>query len=149
MDRADQHVRGTGYAVVDSDVSCVMTRFSVRSIWSLIRLDRSFRRVRREARSLRGLITTLFVVENRDTCYTISIWRNTDAILEFNAKVRSHIAAANWGFRELRFDSGKPRLWSAQFKLEAVSPHNLRWKEFDAEREAKTSSNSLEIESVG
>jgi hypothetical protein len=126
MNRAKTSL-GTGYLNVDSTVSCVLTRFQVRSIWSTIRFYLMYRRIRRGTRSITGLVTTLFLVENLRTCYTLSIWRNADAILTFNGSVHAHIDAANKSFSRMRFSNGRPLLWSAQFSLAAVSPCNLRW----------------------
>jgi hypothetical protein len=121
----------TGYQSVHTPVSCLLTRFQVKSVWSLIRLYLWYRRVRHEARTVSGLLKTVFLVENLRTCYTLSIWESGKAILEFNTKILTHVDAANSSFRELTLDGGRPQLWSAQFRLSAVSPHNLRWNGLD------------------
>jgi hypothetical protein len=123
----------TGYEAVETAVSCHLTRFRVRSALNLLRFYLLFRRIRDASREIQGLITTVFVVENYRTFYILSLWANVDAILEFNARVMDHIASANWSMRRLaRVDSG-PLLWSAQFRLSAVSPHNFRWEGVDIE----------------
>lgn len=127
----DHEASGTGYDRVDTTVSCLLTRFRVRSVWSLLRCYRSFRRVRSESRDIPGLLASAFLVENPHTCYTLSLWSDAGAIREFNTKVRAHIAAANASVRDIEFRSGGPQLWSAQFRLSAVSPYNLRWDRLD------------------
>ena len=47
---------------------------------------------------------TLFLFEDSRTCYTLSLWRDEAAIVNFNTRVHAHIAAANWAFRDLQFD---------------------------------------------
>lgn len=126
MNRANTSL-GTGYLNVECSVSCVLTRFQLRSVWSLVQFYLMYRRIRRGAASITGLVATLFLVENLRTCYTLSIWKSADAILQFNGSVHPHIHAANRCFGSLRFSNGRPMLWSAQFSLAAISPCNLRW----------------------
>jgi hypothetical protein len=118
---------GTGYSPVDTAVSCVLTRFNVRSLWSLIRFYLAYRAIKYEAQSIPGLLVTAFLIEGPRTCCTLSIFSNPEAIGDFNVKIRSHITAANASFRHLRFASGRPQLWSAQFHLAAISSKNFRW----------------------
>lgn len=122
----------TGYEPVDTETSCVLTRFEVRSLWALLRCYLSFRRIRADARQINGLLITVFLVENFRTCYTLSIWRDVDAILQFNTETHSHIHAANRSFRLLRFRQKHPELWSAQLRFSALSPYNLRWEALEA-----------------
>jgi hypothetical protein len=130
-DRLYKEAEGTGYKLVETATSCVLTRFRVRSIWSVLQLYRSYRRVRAEAVGADGLITSLFLMEGPRTCYTLSLWRDERAILEFNSRTHAHIVAANRSFRQVKIDSTGPLIWSAQFRLSAVSPHNLRWEGVD------------------
>jgi hypothetical protein len=122
---------GAAFDRVDTTVSCILTRFHLRSSWALIPFYLAFRRVRREARRCAGLLQAAFLVENRRTCYTLSLWKDENAIRDFGS-VRSHIDAANsvflYGYCNGR--SG-PEIWSAQFRLWAVSSHNLNWEGLD------------------
>lgn len=127
----DHEADGTGYEVVTTEVSCVITRFGLRSMWSLSRFYNWFVQIRAESRAVSGLLASIFLVENRRTCYTISVWRDAQAILEFNSTGRAHIHAANHCFQWLKVDESGPQLWSGQFRLSAVSPHNLRWEGVD------------------
>lgn len=132
----DHHARqhesdATGYEPVTTSISCLLTRFRLRSPWSLIHFYRSYRRIRKEARNVPGLLKTVFLVENARTCYTLSIWKSPEAIYDFNVKVDSHIRAANSSFQHLQFAPSGVQLWSAQFRLSALSPNNLRWDSFD------------------
>ncbi|GFE85027.1 hypothetical protein GCM10011487_70270 [Steroidobacter agaridevorans] len=112
---------------MDSEVMCVITRFEVRSITALVRLYRSFRRIKAHSKNIEGLIATRFLIEGPRTCITLSLWKNGGAILQFNTRVVAHVQAANACFRDLDRGNGRAHLWSAQFKLFAVSPHNLNW----------------------
>ena len=121
-------LNGIGYESVETTASLLVTRFQLRSPVALVRFYLLYRRIRREAETCDGLIKQAFLIENSRTCYTISLWRDNDAIKDFNARIRSHIDAANFCFRDLVWSAGKPLLWSAQFGLSAISPSNLRWR---------------------
>lgn len=131
MDDSRHESGGTGYEKVNTEISCLLTRFQVRSLWGLAQCYLSFRRVRAEARNVKGLLMAVFLIEDLKTCYTFSLWIDVDAILEFNERVHAHTVAANRAFRVLRFGSRLPELWSAQFRLSAVSPYNLCWGSLD------------------
>jgi hypothetical protein len=124
---------GTGYDNVETSVSCVLTRFGVRSPLSLVTLYRWYRRVVKDAETLNGLVTSVFVIENLHTCFTLSLWKDARSLREFNNRVLSHIGAANSAFTRVSFQSGGARIWSAQFRLSAISPYNLRWDGVDLE----------------
>ena len=132
--RLEHEALGTGYDIVDTNVSCLITRFEVRSILDIFRFYLLFRRIRARSKHITGLIATVFLVENPRTCYTLSIWRDKEAILEFNTSVLDHIVAANWSIRRLRRVASGVLLWSAQFRLSAVSQHNLNWEGVDVEQ---------------
>lgn len=122
---------GATFARVDTTVSCVLTRFRLRSAWSLVPFYIAFRRIRRESQKIAGLLQSLFLIEDLRTCYTLSIWKNDCAIVDFG-RVRSHIEAANSAFGPTyRRDLERPEIWSAQFRLWAVSSHNMNWEGFD------------------
>ena len=98
-----------------------MTRFRVARVWHLIAMYRAYRRIRRDALGVGGLLVTKFFVENAHTCYTFSMWKDDAAILEFNTRVRSHPVFANSLMGRLwEPTSGRFGLWSAQFRLSAV-----------------------------
>lgn len=122
---------GTAFECIDSTITCVLTRFKVRSPWALWGFYRSFRRVRNAARRIPGLLTCAFLIENSRTCYTFSLWANDAAIRDFNTRVPEHVAAANGSFRNLHWQSTGPELWSAQFQLAALSRYNHRWPGLD------------------
>jgi hypothetical protein len=117
----------TGYVRVDTDVTCVVTRFHVRSVWALLRFYRFFLSVQRNSREVRGLLKSVFLIENWHTCYTLSLWSDDNAILSFNTKVRAHVHAANSAFRDVSISPDGADIWSAQFRLLALSAYNLRW----------------------
>ena len=124
--------KGTGYKEVDSSVVCVLTRFRLRSVRSVFKFFQFYRLVKSQTKRVPGLITSTFLVEDMHTCYTLSLWRDADSILQFNSLVHGHIEAANSCFKHLQISNGRPQLWSAQFDLSAVSPFNLYWEGVEA-----------------
>jgi hypothetical protein len=119
------------FARVDTKVSCVLTRFRLCSAWSLVPFYLTFRRIRRESRVIGGLLQALFLIEDWRTCYTLSMWADDCAIVDFG-RVRAHIDAANSAFGPTyRRDMQRSEIWSAQFRLWAVSSHNMSWDGFD------------------
>jgi hypothetical protein len=123
---------GAGFAPVESTISCVLTRFKLRSRWSLIPFYFGFRQVVKEARQIGGLLQAAFLIENLRTCYTFSLWQDEPAIIDFGTRVRSHVAVANSSFARTQWNNiGRPGVWSAQFRLFALSAHNLNWEGMD------------------
>jgi len=122
---------GAGFARVNTTVSCVLTRFQLRSFWSLIPFYLAFRRVRRASRDVAGLLQAVFLLEDFHTCYTLSLWQDDWAIVDFG-RVRAHVTAANSAFNPTyREGLNRAEIWSAQFRLWAVSCHNLNWEGLD------------------
>ena len=125
----DRPDTGAAYARVETSVSCLLTRFRLRSLWALIPFYIAFRRVRRSAREVDGLINSSFLIENLHTCYTMSLWRDECSIVEFSSRVRTHIGAVRSAFgRTSQSALRRPEIWSAQFRLWAISEHNLQWR---------------------
>lgn len=117
------------YAPVQPGVSLVLTRFRLRSpIW-LPMFYVAFRQVHKEAREkIPGLLKAVFLVESPTVCYTMSLWANDDAILQFGTLVVKHIHAANWSFPRLRrLTTNEPELFSAHWSLAGIS-NNLNWE---------------------
>ena len=131
MSEVTRQVKGTAFECVQTSITCVLTRFKVRSPWALWGLYCSFRKVRAAAQSVSGLLASAFFFENSRTCYTFSLWQNDSAILEFNTRVMEHVSAANGSFKSLYWSSSGPELWSAQFRLIALSRYNHRWQGLD------------------
>jgi hypothetical protein len=125
-------VRGAGYESVDSKVTCVITRFQLRSVWDLVRLHRLYCRVRRDARQrCSGLLHAGFLIEGLRTFYSFTLWADDAAILEFGTVVESHIRAAPLGLSAtFRPEVERPEIWSTQWKLAALS-ENLSWEGVD------------------
>jgi len=123
---------GAGYDSVDSRVTCVITRFQIRSALDLVRLHRLYRRVRRDARQrCSGLLHAAFLVEGLHTFYSFTLWADDAAILEFGTFVDTHVRAAGHGLRAtFRRDVERPEIWSTQWNLAAVS-ENLNWDGVD------------------
>ncbi len=127
----DRAMSGAGFARMDTTVSCVLTRFRLKSPLALIPFYLAFRKVRRAARNIAGLMEAVFLFEDLRTCYTLSLWKDDWSIVEFG-DVRAHIDAANSAFgATYRKDLKRVEIWSAQFRLWAVSCHNLNWEGLD------------------
>ncbi len=130
----DRPFSGASFARMNTTVSCVLTRFRLRSSLSLIPFYLAFRRVRRASRDVEGLLKAVFLIEDLRTCYTLSLWKDDWAIVDFG-RVRAHVAAANSAFGPTyRKDLNRAEVWSAQFRLWAVSCHNLNWQGLDMEK---------------
>jgi hypothetical protein len=125
-------VSSAGHERVDSKVTCVITRFQLRSVRDLIRLHRLYRRVRREARQrCSGLLHAAFLVEGPRTFYSFTLWRDDAAIVEFGTVVDSHIQIARHGLgATFRPELERPEVWSTQWRLHAIS-ENLNWEGVD------------------
>lgn len=129
---AGSRVSGAGYEKIGNTVTCVMTRFRAPSVFSLPLFYLAFRQIRRQALSTtRGLIKSLFLLENPRTYWVLSLWTDEKAIVEFGSQVASHVRHANWALLHVfRKDLQRPELWSVQWHLWAVS-HNLNWEGVD------------------
>jgi hypothetical protein len=126
----DARITGASYERVETEVTCVLTRFRLRSTLGLLPCYFAFRRVREEARKVDGLLKALFLIENLHTCYTLSLWRDEWAILDFGTHVKSHVHAATTGITRSRWATGRPEIWSVQWKLSALGA-NLQWEGLD------------------
>ncbi len=141
---SDREITGAGYARVDTSVSCMLTRFRLRSIFSLLKFYFAFRKVRDASRNIDGLLKALFLVEDLHTCYTLSLWKDDLAIVDFG-NVREHIDAANSALgATYRKDLNRLEIWSAQFRLWGVSSHNLSWQGLDLSDAIKKSKTLVE-----
>jgi hypothetical protein len=133
--RTTMSKRPTGagpYVPVETSISCLITRFQLRSPWWLIPFYLAYRRVRIEAATIKGLLKTAFLIEGPRSCCILSIWAGDSAFIEFGTKVQSHVNAANAAFPATwRRHADRPGIWSAQFRLCAVSPYNLNWDGLD------------------
>jgi hypothetical protein len=118
---------------VDASVLCVITRFRLKRIVSLLVTYLDYRRVLAQARSSKtpGLLRSAFLVENPRTCYMLSVWSSYDAIPRFGTAVPRHVDAARNVFGRCRQGmDGGPEVWSTKWRLASVS-NNLSWSDFD------------------
>lgn len=124
-------ISGAAHERVGGTVSCVMTRFRLSSFWFLPLFYLAFRRVRKDAlATVPGLIEAVLLTEGIRTCYTLSLWTDDNAIVDFGS-VNSHVRWANWGLlRAYRKDLHRPEIWSVHWRLWAIS-HNLNWEGVD------------------
>lgn len=119
-----------GEHLVDSSITCVMTRFGLRSPRFLLSSYREYQRVVRAAQRSHVplLLRNAFLVENPTTWYSFSLWRDYPT---FSAEVTAHVEAARSGFGWLRIDPELgPELWSTKWRLTSVT-NNLFWEGFD------------------
>ena len=116
---------------VDVAITCVLTRFRLRSVLHLLPTYLGYRRVRKAAAATPGLLHTAFLVSDSRTCYSFSIWASPDAIPRFGTNVPQHVEEARRAFGRLAMSGpGGPELWSTKWQLRSVS-NNLRWGDFD------------------
>lgn len=115
-----------GMHEVDAQVMCSITRFGLRHSGSLLPSYLDYRRLSKavEKSPPRGLLQSVFLVENPATWYSMSIWRG---IPMFSAQVGSHVDVARRSFERLRYVPGiGPELWTTRWRLVGVS-NNLNW----------------------
>lgn len=126
-----QNLERAGDHAVDSLVTCVITRFGLRSPIDLATTYRDYRRTIEQARETPGLIRAAFLVENARTCYSLSIWSSADRIPGLAAEAPYHVTAARrtLGRLESRPLDGR-QLWSTKWRLASVS-NNLNWEGLD------------------
>lgn len=118
---------------VDTPITCVVTRFGLRSPLKLARAHLDYRRVVRDTRAsgTPGLIHSAFLVESSTSFVTLSIWENLQAIPIFGTNIPAHAEVARQIVGDLSFDSRRgPELWSTKWNLISVS-HNLNWDAID------------------
>jgi len=129
--RTDMRLDEPGEHPVDVPITCVITRFGLRSARYLLPTYLDYRRTVREAAQTPGLLRSAFLIENPTTCYSVSIWESRDAIPRFGTNVPSHVGVARKAFGRVSFREGHgPEIWSTKWRLSAVS-NNLNWGEFD------------------
>ncbi len=74
-----------------------------------------------------GLLEAAFLVGGPATCFSLSFWRNAQAIPQLGPDIDQHVVAGNNVMRRLaRDDDDRPELWSTKWRLVEVST-NLNW----------------------
>ena len=120
-----------GDHVVDVPITCVITRFGLRSPHQLLPMYLDYRRIARYARKTPGLLRTAFLIERPTVCYTFSIWASHISMPRFGTNVPSHVDVARKSFGRVSFKAGRgPEIWSTKWELTYVS-NNLNWDDFD------------------
>jgi hypothetical protein len=89
----------------------------------------AYRRITADARLVPGYLQSAFLIQDRHSCCTLSIWADAAAIARFGTVI-THIRFGNWAFPRLRQTSSGRELWSTRWRLVGVS-NNLRWDGFD------------------
>jgi hypothetical protein len=121
-----------GIHEVDVPISCVITRFGLRSPRHLLPTYRDYRELTREVSTRRpgGLLRSAFLVEGASSCCTLSVWSGPP---RFSAAVPLHVEIARSVFGRLTVKERGPELWSTTWRLASVS-NNLNWADFDLRR---------------
>jgi hypothetical protein len=130
---AGSWLRQGGDNPVEVPLTCVITRFGLRSAGHLLPTYLDFRKVVEEARAVAtpGLLRSAFLIENSKTCYSLSVWAEQNAIPMFGGSVPSHVDAARRVIGRLAHDRERGlELWSTKWRLVSVS-NNLNWSDFD------------------
>ncbi|HEX9941074.1 MAG TPA: hypothetical protein VGG03_03595 [Thermoanaerobaculia bacterium] len=116
---------------VEVTVTCVLTRFGLRTPLHLLLTYLDYRRTRKRAARVPGLLRTAFLVEGLTTCYNLSLWADPDDIAVLGRDVPEHVDAARRVFGRLAMSPrGGPELWSTKWRLTSVS-NNLNWEDLD------------------
>lgn len=127
---AGRRAEGSGFELHPERMSCLITRFQLRSAFLLPLFYWAFRKVRADASRLPGLVTTSFLVESPRVCFTLSLWTSDQAIREFNTLV-THVQAARWSMQHVySTQSRRAELCSLHWHLWAAS-RNRRWGNVD------------------
>lgn len=100
---------------------CLVTRIEARSGWEVGVLILSFRRMRRQARQVAGLVEA-FMILRRPAVYIVSLWSDERAIADFATAVPSHLAMVRWTHGR------KLRTWSALYNFVGTSPPSAPWE---------------------
>lgn len=126
------HLVEPGDHPVDVPVTCVLTRFRLRSARHLLPTYLDYRRVIGEAARAQtpGLLRSAFLIEDPTTWYSLSLWADPDAIPHFGTNVPGHVDAARGVFGRVAMNRGRPEIWSTKWRLATVS-NNLSWGDFD------------------
>lgn len=121
--RPTNYTTMSGYRAVSSNMLCVITRVRLKHWWFLLPSYWRFRQIQRRALSVSGLLRSVFCVESPRTFYTISLWRNENAIPRFG-NIHEHVATVRWTFRSAH------EIWSSEWQLSGCSPR-MTWNEED------------------
>jgi hypothetical protein len=130
-------LRQPGEHQVDVPIVCVITRFGLRNRRHVRPMLHDYRKVVQqvEAAQIPGFLKSAFLVEDATTFYTISLWRDMNAIPVFGTRVPIHVEMARKLFGRVSYErDGQPEVWSTKWQLVAVS-NNLNWDDFDLRRE--------------
>jgi len=99
---------------------CVVTRITFPSRRSLPGAYRRFRRLRRAARAIPGLVETHVRVARGATLLIFSVWEHELALIQFTT-LESHVNAVRWTIRK------RGEVWSGVFRLTGTSSMSKPW----------------------
>lgn len=145
----DPQPGGNGVAHLATEPILVLTRFRVRHPHHLFESYQDYQRVVRAAEKTRGVLKSVFLLENVTTFYSLSIWADEVAIPRFGTTVVEHVDAGRRVFGRLRFDRATgPEIWSGKWRLHSLG-YNQRWPGLDLPTEADTASTDGEAVASG
>ena len=105
--------------LMETQVTCVLTRVELAHFWQAPLLWLHYRRAHRSLPTSSHLIAARLLVESPRVYFTLSIWSRpfgTGA-----AATAPHVDAARFGYRRCR------AVWSTQWHLTRLSPGAQRW----------------------
>jgi hypothetical protein len=100
---------------------CVVTRVRVQKLSHTLVLLRSYRRMRRLARTVPGLLQTTFALAGGRTLYFVSLWSDHEAMARFASAVHDHAQTVGWARRH------GAEAWSGLFELRGASRSSDGW----------------------
>jgi heme-degrading monooxygenase HmoA len=100
---------------------CVVTRVRVRRPHHLVVLAAAYRRMRKLAAGVPGLLSTATFVRPPRTIFFVSLWRDHDAMADFASAVHDHARTVGWARRR------GAEAWSGLFELRGASKSSDDW----------------------
>lgn len=99
---------------------CVTTRFRLKHWWHILPMYLAYLRMRRDLRSVPGLLRYAFLIQSPAICCTLSLWASPPALTTFT-NVASHVRAVRMAKVLCN------EIWSAYWRLDAVSKSAGHW----------------------
>jgi hypothetical protein len=136
---ASKRPGGTPYAAspevlgkvrVQAILFCALTRFQLSSMAHLPACYWAFRKARREATRIDGYVAAAFLFESPRVFFSLSLWKDGQAIETFN-RLQTHILAARWIMRHVHNrQRRRAEVWSTRWAIDTAS-QNLHWGDID------------------
>jgi heme-degrading monooxygenase HmoA len=105
---------------------CLVTRIKVRKLSTLTKIVVAYLRMRQQAKRVSGLLDTSLHLKPQRTVLFVSLWRDSDAMAEFNTIVPEHPTQV------YRMRQADAIVWSWLFKFVGTSPSARSWPDLSA-----------------